>query len=71
VGSDWSSGATPSSRVLGLLKTGKEAEVDLVMNPNGFDLMHRDVTTVCAWFARRGVPCDAEVIFATLLDEAW
>jgi len=30
VGSDWSSGATPSSPVLGLFKTGKEADVLVV-----------------------------------------
>jgi RIO kinase 1 len=45
--------------------------VDLVVNPNGFDLLHRDVTTVCDWFARRGVPCDAEAAFAVLVAEAW
>ncbi|HLM28500.1 MAG TPA: RIO1 family regulatory kinase/ATPase [Acidimicrobiales bacterium] len=45
--------------------------VDLVVNPNGLDLLHRDVTTVCAWFARQGVACDAEAAFAALLAEAW
>ncbi len=45
--------------------------VDLVVNPNGFDLLHRDVTTLSAWFARRGVACDAEATFAALLAEAW
>jgi RIO kinase 1 len=45
--------------------------VDLVVNPHGLDLLHRDVTTVSAWFARQGLPCDAEATFAALLAEAW
>jgi len=45
--------------------------VDLVLNPHGFDLLHHDVVTVCTWFARRGVACDAEALFAALLAEAW
>lgn len=45
--------------------------VDLVLNPHGFDLLHHDVVTVCTWFTRRGVACDAEALFASLLAEAW
>ncbi|HET6952642.1 MAG TPA: RIO1 family regulatory kinase/ATPase [Acidimicrobiales bacterium] len=45
--------------------------VDLVVNPNGFDMLHHDVTTVCGWFARKGVACDGEATFAALLAEAW
>jgi RIO kinase 1 len=45
--------------------------VDLVLNPNGLDLLHHDVTTVCAWFARHGVDCDGEAAFAALLPDAW
>ena len=45
--------------------------VDLVVNPNGLDLLHRDVTTVSTWFARRGLACDPEAVFAELLAEAW
>jgi RIO kinase 1 len=45
--------------------------VDLVVNPGGLDLLHHDVTTVCRWFARRGVACDGEAAFAALLAEAW
>ena len=45
--------------------------VDLVVNPNGFDLLHRDVTTLSAWFVRQGLACDAEATFAALLAEAW
>ena len=42
-----------------------------MLNPHGFDLLHHDVTTVCTWFARQGVACDAEALFADLLAEAW
>ncbi len=45
--------------------------VDLVTNPHGFDLLHHDVTTMCAWFERRGVATDAEEVFASLLAHAW
>jgi RIO kinase 1 len=45
--------------------------VDLVQNPHGFDLLHHDVTTMCDWFARKGVACDGEALFAELLAEAF
>jgi RIO kinase 1 len=45
--------------------------VDLVLNPHGFDLLHHDITTVCTWFARQGVRCDGEALFAELLADAW
>ena len=45
--------------------------VDLVANPGGLDLLHHDVTTVCRWFARRGLDCDGEAAFAALLAEAF
>ncbi len=45
--------------------------VDLVNNPHGFDMLHHDVTTMCTWFARRGVATDAEAIFASLVAEAF
>jgi RIO kinase 1 len=45
--------------------------VDLINNPHGFDLLHHDVTTMCAWFARRGVEADGEALFAALLAEAF
>lgn len=45
--------------------------VDLVLNPHGFDLLHHDVTTMCAWFNRRGLACDAEEVFAELLVDAF
>jgi RIO kinase 1 len=45
--------------------------VDLINNPHGFDMLHHDVTTMCTWFARRGVDTDAEEVFASLLAEAF
>lgn len=45
--------------------------VDLVTNPHGFDLLHRDVTRMCTWFARHGVDTDPEEVFAGLLADAW
>ena len=45
--------------------------VDLVQNPHGFDLLHHDVTTMCTWFARQGVDCDAEELFAELVAGAF
>jgi RIO kinase 1 len=45
--------------------------VDLVNNPHGFDMLHHDVTTMCSWFARRGLDADGEAVFAELLAEAF
>ena len=41
--------------------------VDVIANPQGLDLLHRDCVNVCEWFARRRVECDAEELFADLL----
>jgi RIO kinase 1 len=41
--------------------------VEVVSNPNGMSLLHRDCVNVCEWFTRRGVECDAEEVFAALL----
>lgn len=41
--------------------------VDLAANPQGLDFLHRDVTTVCRWFQRRGLDLDPEERFAELL----
>lgn len=41
--------------------------VDLIANPQGLDLLHRDCVNVCDWFTRRRVECDAEELFAELL----
>ncbi len=45
--------------------------VDLIANPQGMDLLHRDCVNVCDWFARRRVECDAEELFAELLAASW
>jgi RIO kinase 1 len=41
--------------------------VDIIANPQGLDLLHRDCVNVCDWFTRRRVECDAEELFADLL----
>jgi RIO kinase 1 len=45
--------------------------VDLALNPHALDMLHHDVTTVCTWFTRQGLPSDGEAAFATLLAETW
>lgn len=45
--------------------------VDLVANPNGTDFLHRDCVNVCTWFARRGLPVEADELFARLIAAAW
>lgn len=41
--------------------------VDLIANPQGLDLLHRDCVNICEWFTRRRVACDAEELFAELV----
>lgn len=41
--------------------------VDIAANPNGLEFLHRDVTNICEWFARRGIVEDPEEVFADLL----
>jgi len=43
--------------------------VDLVSNPQGFDLLHRDCVNVCEWFTRQRLECDAEQLFGELVGE--
>jgi RIO kinase 1 len=45
--------------------------VDLAMNPNALDLLHRDLANVGEWFARHGTPLDVEALFAELLTVAF
>ena len=45
--------------------------VDLLQNPHGFELLHHDVITMTTWFARKGIPCDGEELYARLLSEAF
>jgi RIO kinase 1 len=44
--------------------------VDVIANPSGLDLLHRDCVNVCAWFTRRQLECDAEELFAELVADA-
>lgn len=37
--------------------------IDIVGNPQGFELLERDVRTMCAWFERRGLGVDVETLF--------
>jgi RIO kinase 1 len=39
-------------------------------NPNGLDLLHRDVVNVLGWFTRKGARIDAEALYVELLDDA-
>jgi RIO kinase 1 len=41
--------------------------IDIAVNLQGLDFLHRDVQNVCEWFARRGFAVDAEEVFADLL----
>lgn len=43
--------------------------VDLTTNEQALNLLHRDVLNVCTWFGRRGLPVDAEEVFASLLGD--
>lgn len=41
--------------------------VDLAVNPNGFEFLHRDVLNVLGWFQRKGIDVEPDEVFATLL----
>lgn len=43
--------------------------VEVVSNPNGMMLLQRDCANVCAWFARRGLECDADEVFGAVVGE--
>ncbi|WP_277210596.1 serine protein kinase RIO [Isoptericola croceus] len=45
--------------------------VDLVANPFGADLLHRDCRNVCTWFTSRGLEVDADELFADVFAQAW
>ncbi len=45
--------------------------VDIVANPTGTDFLLRDCRTMAAWFTRRGLPMDAEDLFADVLAQAY
>lgn len=41
--------------------------VDVVANPGGLELLHRDCVNVCEWFTRQRLECDAEELFGELV----
>jgi RIO kinase 1 len=41
--------------------------IDLAVNPQGLNFLHRDLTNICAWFNQRGLDLDPDVLFAELL----
>jgi len=41
--------------------------VDIAVNPNGYEFLHRDVTNIVTWFQRKGIDADPDELFATLL----
>ncbi|WP_127794909.1 serine protein kinase RIO [Agromyces sp. LHK192] len=45
--------------------------IDLVANPSGFDLLHRDCVNLCTWFTRQRLECDPEELFGELMAETW
>ncbi len=44
--------------------------VDIIGNPHGPQFLERDVTTMCAWFTRRGFPVDAGELLGDLMAAA-
>ena len=44
--------------------------VDVVANPFGTDLLHRDCSVVARWFCSRGYAADGESLFAEAVAEA-
>lgn len=45
--------------------------VDLAGNPQGFDFLMRDCTTMCRWFRARGLDVDHEALFADVVAGAF
>ncbi len=41
--------------------------VEIASNPTSLDFLHRDCLNVCSWFARAGIECDPETLFADLV----
>ena len=44
--------------------------VDVIGNPQGFDFLERDATTMSDWFRRKGLDVDPGVFFGDLVAEA-
>ena len=45
--------------------------VTILENEHATDLLHHDVTTMCAWFVRKGLQVDAEDLFVEMVNEAF
>ena len=45
--------------------------VDIVGNPHGVDLLHRDCTTMARWFTSRGLAADGDELLADLPGQAF
>ncbi len=45
--------------------------VEFTTNADAYDLLHRDVANVGAWFTRRGIAVDVEALYAELIGIAW
>ncbi len=45
--------------------------VEFTTNSDAYELLHRDVTNVGAWFTRHGAEVDVEALYAELLALAW
>lgn len=45
--------------------------VDLIANPHGADLLHRDCLTMARWFAGKGLDVDGEALYGEVLGAAW
>jgi RIO kinase 1 len=45
--------------------------VEFATNTDAYDLLHRDVANVAAWFNRHGAAVDVEAVYADLLALAW
>jgi RIO kinase 1 len=45
--------------------------VDLVANPFGGELLHRDCRNIGAWFSARGLEVDVDALFAEVFAQAW
>lgn len=45
--------------------------VDLIANPAGIELLHRDCRNMAEWFTAKGHPVDADELLSDLLGHAW
>lgn len=45
--------------------------VEFTTNTDAYDLLHRDIANVGAWFNRQGISVDVEAVYAALLALSW